>query len=64
MAPKPLQLDLFGRPLARDWVPTLPPSEPASDEEADDWLETRRDMDELAKVGSWRGVGEDTGRGR
>ena len=51
------QLDLFGRPLARDWVPTLPASEAGSDESYDSWPEARRAMDELAKVGSWRGGG-------
>ncbi len=50
MAQTPLQLDLFGRPLASDWVPTLPQSEPDSDASYDDWLETHRDINEWAEV--------------
>ncbi len=50
MAPKPRQLDLFGRALPDDWVPTLPVEEPDSDESYDDWPAIRKDMDEQAEV--------------
>ena len=50
MAPKPRQLDLFGRALPDDWVPTLPVEEPDSDESYDAWPAIRKDLDEQAEV--------------